>query len=178
MGVVAISYFFATAFAMAIACCGPDPRAKLCSAYLMCSWCLSNHIFQTNSRADTIESFFFMDALASMIIYLVMLMWPSRWLALLLAALGAQVVMEGYYQLIAPESRNDYGSFLVNNLLYILQLIAVVLPTLRRMIPRRRPPPERAVIPPPYEGWEPPAVPQQPPPPHEPWQPDQEIAQN
>lgn len=159
MGAVAIGYFFATAFAMAVACCGPDPRAKLCSAYLLCSWMISNRIFQTNTPPETMEDFFFLDVASSLVIYLVMLLWPSRWLALLLAALSAQVLMEAYYEIIAPEHRNDYGSFLVNNLLFALQLIAVTLPTVRHFRPRRPPAPRAPPrkIPPPYEGWLPPS---------------------
>lgn len=158
MGAVAIGYGFATAFAMAIACCGRDPRAKLCSAYLMCAWLLSNHIFLSRSTEDTVDAFFLMDMAATFVLYSVLLLWPSRWLALLLGALTAQVVMETYYLIIAPESRNNFGSILANNLLYALQLVAVILPTVGRLIPRRRPPPARKRgIPPPYEGWEAPS---------------------
>lgn len=176
MGGVAIGFFFATAFSMAIACCGPDPRAKLCSAYLFCSWCLSNHIFQTRPPADAIEGFYVMDVFGSMTIYVVLLIWPARWIALLTAALTAQVLMEGYYLILAPEHRSNYGAFLVNNLLYVLQLIAVDLPTLRRITPRLRPRQRvKVVIPPPYEGWVPPTEPAAPSPPHEPWRPDEVV---
>lgn len=159
MGAVAIFWFFAAAFAMGIACCGKDPRAKLCSAYLLGTWMISNQIFATRPPADTLEAFSYLDVMACGTIYAVAMRWPSRWIFLLLAGLGTQIFMQVAYRLGVQSS--DYMAFLLNNLLYGVQLVAVTLPTVaprrrRRWIDRAPARRRSERIDPPYEGWEPP----------------------
>lgn len=162
LGAVAILYFFATALAMAVACAGPDTRAKFCSAYLMIAWGLSNRIFITSAPEDALAQFSFWDVLAAIGIWWALLRWPSRWMAALLAALSTQVI----FQLIQRFGAGDVSDhFWVNELLYCAQLIAVTTPTIAQFRRRRRArrarerarPRGRSSWPPPYDGWQPPA---------------------
>lgn len=163
LGGVAIFYFFATALAMAVACAGPDVRAKFCSAYLMVAWGLSNRIFLTNPADDALAAFSFWDMLAVIAIYGAFLRWPSRWMALMLAALTTQVIFQAYHRFGDPEHRSIVAAFAANEAMYVLQLISVTIPTIaqlrrraraRRLRERSRT--RRGAIPPPYDGWEPP----------------------
>jgi hypothetical protein len=154
VGAVAMGYFFAAAFALAVACCGRDPRAKLCAAYLICSWLASNQIFQHSDPTQALDRFSYLDVTALYILFVVLVRWPSRWLTLLVSALLAQVALQAYYAFLDPEARNDYTAFLANNLLYIVQLVAVTIPTFfrarrRRVIRRGR----KSQIAPPYPNW-------------------------
>jgi hypothetical protein len=162
MGAVAIFYFFATAFAMAVACCGPDARAKLCSAYLMGSWAFSNAIFLQNTPADALELYTVPDLLAALVVYLVWLRWPSRWLTLFLAALSVQVIFQLYDRMNPPGEAGAAAAHWVNELMFDLQLLAVCSPTVVQLWRRFRPRPRQRVkasIPPPYVGWHPPDAP-------------------
>lgn len=133
---IAIGWGIAAAFALAIACCGPNPHSKLVSAYLFGAWTLSNQIFETHSTADSLERFAYMDTLAASVLIIVWFRWPSRWLGVLWAALFTQIVFQTHYTIQAPQDRNEWAAILVNNLLYGIQLIAVVSPTFTR--PKRR----------------------------------------
>lgn len=161
MHAAAIGYFFAAAFAMALACCGKDPRAKLCAAYLLCSWVASNNILHFFSVPQTIERFSLMDIGSLCVLFLVLLRWPSWWLTILVTSIFGQVVMQAYFIVLEPGLRHNHTALLVNNLLFIPQLVAVVLPTILR--PRRRKRPvvrlRQSRIAPPYPGWRPPSSP-------------------
>lgn len=158
LGAVAISYFCAAALVMAIACSGPDVRAKFASAYLMCAWGLSNFIFTTRDPDQALADFSFWDAAAVAVFYAMFLRWRSRWLALLLAALTTQVIFQLYHAAGGQVRHDTIAAFAANEAMYVLQLAAVCIPTiasvLRRL--RRRRARGRTKIRPPYEGWEPP----------------------
>lgn len=160
LGAVAIFWFFAAAFAMAIACCGKDPRAKLVSAYLLCTWLSSNQIFHAGTMEEVMDAFSAVDIVAAMVLYIALMRWRSVWLATIVAALFVQVGLQAYYLTIDAEFRNDYRAILLNNLLYGVQLVAVASPTLFKPSRRRRAAMKRGRranrINPPYEGWEPP----------------------
>lgn len=157
MGAVAATYFIATAFAAAIACCGRDPISKLASAYLLSSWMISNQVFQAQAPEGALEIFSYFDLCTVIILTLVWLHRPRVWLGLMITALYLQVGGQTYFRLSdEPVGLNAYR---VNNGLFIVQLVAVTIPTLVRLRPRRRRKPFRRIRPrinPPYEGWEPP----------------------
>lgn len=157
MGAVAIFYFFATAFAMAVACCGPDPRAKLCSAYLMGAWAFTNAISMANTPCDKMELFTLPDLGAAAIVYIVFLRWPSRWMAMFLAALSVQVIFQLVDRLRGDGACGSLAAHWANEVMFDLQLVAVCIPTismlLKKLRRRRR---ARGRIPPPYPGWQPP----------------------
>lgn len=160
MGAVAIFYFFATAFAMAVACCGPDPRAKLCSAYLLGAWAFSNAIFMQHTPADALELYTLPDLLAALVVYVVWLGWPTRWMTLFLAALSVQVAFQ-FYDGIRDQAGTPAAHW-ANEVMFDLQLLAVCVPTAaqlwRRFRPRTRRP-AKIMIRPPYPGWSPPDAP-------------------
>jgi hypothetical protein len=137
LGAVAIFYFCATALAMVVACCGPDARAKVCAGYLMCAWALSNRIFLTSGADEALRLFSPWDLGAVLVIYVMMLRWPTRWILVLLTALTTQVVFQVYYGITGE---NLGGHYLLNNeVLYWPQLVAVTIPTIskwRRVLQR------------------------------------------
>ena len=144
---IAIGWGVAASFALAIACCGPNSMAKYVAAYLFTAWLVSNKIFWANSPAVSIEWFAYLDTLAVCVLLCCWFRWPSRWLGVVVAALFSQLVFQTHYTLQAPEDRNHWAAFFVNNVLYGVQLTAVISPTFTRpkrndrsVRARRRPP--------------------------------------
>lgn len=133
---IAIGWGIAAIFAAAAAFCGPNRMAKFVAAYLFAAWLVSNKIFWARTPEVTIEWFAYMDTLAVCILLCLWFRWPSRWLGVVVAALFSQLVFQAHYTLQAPEDRNEWAAFFVNNVLYGIQLAAVVSPTFTR--PKRR----------------------------------------
>lgn len=158
MGEVAIFYFFAASFALATACAGRDVRAKFVAAYLLGTWMISNDIFLNNPPAKTLEMFSFIDVLAVFTLTIVLIRWPSRWLAVIIGALALQVLLQLEHRFDPFGTTSTWVAFLRNEALYALMLATVCTPTIAPLIRRRRKPKSRRVeIAPPYEGWKPPA---------------------
>lgn len=157
MGAVAMFYFFAAAFVMAVACSGPDIRAKFCSAYLLGAWAMSNHIWVGADPNAALDAFTWPDAIAASLALWALLIWPSRWLAVVAAALTTQVIFQIHHSMQDPMTRQAAPANWVNELLYDVQLVATCTPTVAqtwRRLRRRRRARKAAEIPPPYPAWE------------------------
>lgn len=162
LGAVAMFYFYAAAAAMAIACAGPDMRAKFCSAYLMFAWGLTNRIALDAASADeALLQLSPWDIGAVAVIYILMMAWPARWTALMLAALTTQVIFQVWHAAQDPADSSIVAAHAANEAMYVVQLVSVTIPTLTkwgRLVRRRlkRSPRVRRPPPPPYDGWQPP----------------------
>jgi len=159
MGAVAIGFFIAAAFALAIACCGREPIPKLIGAYLFCTWMVSNQIFMRHTPLETMATFSYFDVAAIAVLTPVMLWRPSWWLFVILASLYAQVGFQSYYRAQDPDGRDNTIAWRIENALYAVQLLAVALPVLLSRRRRQRKPyvrRSRVNLSPPYDGWEPP----------------------
>lgn len=144
---IAMGWGIAAAFSLSIACCGPNHLAKLSAAYLFSSWLISNAIFAHVSPGRAMELFAYLDTFAACFFIVVWLARPSIWLGVLTAALVTQIIFQTSYHLTDPELRDEFGAFLANNILFGIQLAAVVGPTFTKQkrqqtsvrVQRRRP---------------------------------------
>lgn len=135
MGAVAIGWGVATAAAFFFTQMGPSKVAKGFAAYAVFSWVVSNTAFLTQPYDATVQIFAWIDCIGAGLVLVALFQTPCRWLALLLAGIGAQAILELIYAL--TQLRDAPGVyFLANNVLLGVQLVAISLPTI---LPRPRP---------------------------------------
>jgi hypothetical protein len=132
MGGVALGFGIFAAFAMAIACCGPNPVAKLTGAALFANWALSN-LFNLNlAFYDTTVGWSYLDIAMVAILTPVWMRWPSLWLGVIVAASWAQIAFHFGFLLGERSYQDAWNSTLINNLLFAIELAFVTGPTLTR----------------------------------------------
>lgn len=170
MGWLAVCYGIAAAFALAISCCGPSHLAKIAGAYLFGSWLLSNKAFGKDLEL-VMEAFTYIDFFGASCFLILYLRTPLHWIGLILVSTVCQLLLHLGLLFSPPTHAWHYWNIVGNNALYVVQLIAVCIPTALGVAagklrgprwplrPRRERPNLRVVkIKPPYPGWEPPAT--------------------